>query len=196
MSKSSFEDRIARLQRHADTAQSVPQPEPPKRPRSPMGKLSLLLPFAFVIAGVVIGSFVIINGEQLYVSTAVQAAEDEVDGRWSVERLLLGGGDGGAGIAMKLAVRHAEDRLNDDTLTPKQRQAAKAFIESNKGKNPVDMVRQNMSGTLIFQANSLGQPDLAREIEEKMAACRSMNCLSVQQSKFSVELNRIEAARR
>jgi len=91
--------------------------------------------------------------------------------------------------AVSLAVKLAQDRIDSGELTAAQAARAKGFVQDNQGKGMADIMRGNMSAFLVMQAKSAGQPQLAKEVEARLNACRSAPCLAMVEARFSQKLS-------
>jgi hypothetical protein len=186
-SKTSFEERLARL----DPPQNAAAKQPPKPQK---GLPKMIASIATLVIALTAGTVAVIStmfDDSLYVATATKAAEDELSGKWSLQRAVMAG-DGGASLAMSLQVRRYEKQLASGTLSPEDTRQAQAFVRQYKGKTSADLMRGPMVGMLKYKALNLGATALAQEIEQNMQACDTQNCLMVLEAKYTVKLGQIE----
>ncbi|MEL7164964.1 MAG: hypothetical protein AAGL96_05770 [Pseudomonadota bacterium] len=215
MSQTSFEERLARIQKtRGDTATPAPATPAPQidaraqhmLPKAPLADhwikdmlKGLFSAFGALGSVIKIGlacfaalAYFMMSSEAGFVNTSLQAADDEANGRMSLERMMVGG-DMGSDIAFKMAVRQAEKRLASGELTPDKERKTRAFIKQHKGKSTADIMRGSMSGMLSYEARELGQPFLAAEIERKMKACQTSNCLAAHEARYRAQLAQLRA---
>ncbi|KUF09001.1 hypothetical protein AVJ23_19585 [Pseudoponticoccus marisrubri] len=148
--------------------------------------LVLATGFLMVSAGAVVVLTFLSPDRQM--RAMAKASEAEIDGRDNLLTRLVTGG-GGADVAVNMAVKQAQARLDSGELSADEARKTRAFIAQREGKSAADIVRDNMRPALLLKAQAAGLPHLGQEAARKLDACTSTTCLGYVEAEFEAALH-------